>query len=107
MINGKSFPISSMHQRGLSLNRASRENDDNLDLFSKIAWDRFGFPKGKRSMPNARPRKVTEQFLCNGGESMIKKAVENNNYEEQESGVFKINLAAGVRNQEFFRLKKS
>ncbi|KAK4336546.1 hypothetical protein RND71_044148 [Anisodus tanguticus] len=69
----------------------------------------FGFvvPKAKRSMINARPRKVTEQFLCNGGESMIKKAVENNNSEEQESGVFKINWIVGVRNQEFFRLKKS
>ncbi|KAK4356200.1 hypothetical protein RND71_025171 [Anisodus tanguticus] len=58
-------------------------------------------------MPNAWPRKVTEQFLCNGDESMIKKAVENNNSEEQESGVFKINWGAGVRNQEFFRLKMS
>ncbi|KAK4356190.1 hypothetical protein RND71_025161 [Anisodus tanguticus] len=67
----------------------------------------FVVPKGKRSMPNARHRKVTEQFLCNGGESMIKKVVENNNFEEQESGVFKINWGAGVRNQEFFRLKKS
>ncbi|KAJ8544073.1 hypothetical protein K7X08_025691 [Anisodus acutangulus] len=67
----------------------------------------FVVPKGKRSMPNARPRKVTEHFLCNGGESMIKKAVENNNSEEQESGVFKINWGAGVRNQEFFRHKKS
>ncbi|KAK4356192.1 hypothetical protein RND71_025163 [Anisodus tanguticus] len=67
----------------------------------------FVVPKGKRSMPNARPRKVTEHFLCNGGESMIKKAVENNNSDEQESGVFKINWGAGVRNQEFFRLKKS
>ncbi|KAK4336541.1 hypothetical protein RND71_044183 [Anisodus tanguticus] len=38
---------------------------------------------------------------------MIKKAVENNNSEEQESGVFKINWGAGVRNQEFFRLKMS
>ncbi|KAK4356152.1 hypothetical protein RND71_025123 [Anisodus tanguticus] len=44
----------------------------------------FVVPKGKRSMPNAWPRKVIEQFLCNGDESMIKKAVENNNSEEQE-----------------------
>ncbi|CAN4115774.1 unnamed protein product [Withania somnifera] len=35
MISGKNFPISSQHRRGLSLNGASREPDDNLDLFSK------------------------------------------------------------------------
>lgn len=35
MITGKNFPISSQHRRGLSLNGASREPDDNLDLFSK------------------------------------------------------------------------
>ncbi|KAJ8557367.1 hypothetical protein K7X08_002992 [Anisodus acutangulus] len=76
----------------------------------------FVVPKGKRSVPKERPRKVTEQFLCNGGESMIKKVVENNNSAEQEDGVkadekenrvLKINWGAGVHNQEFFRLKKS
>ncbi|KAG5585780.1 hypothetical protein H5410_046214 [Solanum commersonii] len=35
LITGKNFPISSQHRRGLSLNGASREPDDNLDLFSK------------------------------------------------------------------------
>ncbi|KAK4366858.1 hypothetical protein RND71_014738 [Anisodus tanguticus] len=40
-----------------------------------------------RIMPKERPRKVTEQFLCNGGESMIKKSVENNNSAKQEDGV--------------------
>lgn len=35
LITGKNFPISSQHRRGLSLNGASREPDDHLDLFSK------------------------------------------------------------------------
>ncbi|XP_059309962.1 putative B3 domain-containing protein At5g35780 [Lycium ferocissimum] len=71
----------------------------------------FVIPKGKRS----RPRKVIEPFLCNGGELMIKKAVENN-FEEQKHSVkayeeenrkFKINIGAGVINQGFFCLKES
>ncbi|XP_055817964.1 putative B3 domain-containing protein At5g35780 [Solanum dulcamara] len=42
-------------------------------------------PKGRRSMPKKRRRRVvTERFLCDGGdESMIKKAVENK-YEDYE-----------------------
>ncbi|PHU00453.1 hypothetical protein BC332_30240 [Capsicum chinense] len=61
----------------------------------------FVIPKGKRSMRNTRARKFTEQFFCNGGKSMIKKAVENNSDERE------INWGVGVSDQEFFRLEKS
>ncbi|PHT42429.1 hypothetical protein CQW23_16454 [Capsicum baccatum] len=90
----------------------------------KSVLDNLIIPRGKRSMPNARPRKVTDQFLCNGDESMIKKAVENNSEEvvKADNGKnirIKINLGAianlvvggktpiGVRNQEFRFLKNS
>ncbi|KAK4336543.1 hypothetical protein RND71_044145 [Anisodus tanguticus] len=67
----------------------------------------FVVPKGNDQCQTHGLEMLLEQFLCNGDESMTKKAVENNNSEEQESGVLKINWSAGVRNQEFFRLKKS
>ncbi|CAN4114320.1 unnamed protein product [Withania somnifera] len=68
-------------------------------------------PRGKRSMPNARPRKVTGQFLCNvAGESMIKKAVENNSEEhriswgEVANSVVRSNIPiVHVSNQEFVK----
>ncbi|XP_055817739.1 B3 domain-containing protein At5g38490-like [Solanum dulcamara] len=59
-------------------------------------------PTRKRSIP----RKVTEQSFCNGDESMIKKAVENNS-DDQEHRVIKINWNIGVSNQEFIRLQKN
>ncbi|PHT31874.1 hypothetical protein CQW23_28211 [Capsicum baccatum] len=66
----------------------------------------FVIPKGKRSMRNTRARKFTEQFFCNSGESMIKKAVENNS-DERVNRVFKMDWDVGVSNQEFFLLEKS
>ncbi|KAF3673028.1 putative egg cell-secreted protein 1.4-like [Capsicum annuum] len=66
----------------------------------------FVIPKGKRSMRNTRARKFTEQFFCNSGDSMIKKAVENNS-DERVNRVFKMDWDVGVSNQEFFLLEKS
>ncbi|XP_060182867.1 B3 domain-containing protein At1g05920-like [Lycium barbarum] len=75
----------------------------------------FVIPKAKRSMPKVRPRKVTKQFLCNTGELMIKKAVENNSEEqehrvkaddERKNSVFKFNWGPGLRDLEFFHRKK-
>ncbi|OIT29785.1 b3 domain-containing protein [Nicotiana attenuata] len=60
-------------------------------------------PKGRRSLQNVRPRKVTEQFICSE-ELMIKKAVENLKEKEirvvkvgdGENRAIKINWAVGA-----------
>ncbi|MCD7449934.1 hypothetical protein HAX54_002459 [Datura stramonium] len=65
-------------------------------------------PRGKRSVPNARPRKnVAERFFSNGGGEfmMIKKAVEEQHRADDDRGnrVFEIDGGVGVNNQEFFQ----
>ncbi|OIT40334.1 PREDICTED: putative B3 domain-containing protein At3g24850 [Nicotiana attenuata] len=83
-------------------------------------------PKGRRSLQNVRPRKVTEQFICSE-ELMIKKAVENSKEKEirvvkagdGENRVIKINWAVGksraekadydplgLSNEEYFKPEK-
>ncbi|XP_016433903.1 uncharacterized protein LOC107760378 [Nicotiana tabacum] len=59
---------------------------NNLDPQEKHVLD-IAIPKGKRSLQNIQPRKVTEQFICSE-ELMIKKAVEN--LEEKEIRVVKV-----------------
>ncbi|XP_075080271.1 uncharacterized protein LOC142165796 [Nicotiana tabacum] len=74
---------------------------NNLDQEKRILD--IDIPKGRRSLQNIRPRKVTEQFMCSE-ELMIKKAVENSKEKEirvvkagdGENRVIKINWAAGA-----------
>ncbi|XP_070003154.1 putative B3 domain-containing protein At5g35780 [Nicotiana sylvestris] len=70
-------------------------------------------PKGRRSLQNIRPRKVTEQFICSK-ELMIKKAVENSKEKEKEIKVVKAGDgkkekvaydSLGLSNEEYFITK--